>query len=125
MTPHVVSVKIYAGVFVALLALLALTVAVALVEQSALGLPIAIGIAGLKATLIALFFMHVRYDTPSVRLAAVAGFLWLTILICLSMSDLLTRRWPPASETPAVSSDTSLKVETERGPAPLAAHGLL
>ena len=104
MTTHVVAVKVYATVFAALLLLLALTVVVALVEQSALGLPIALGIAGLKGALIVMYFMHVRYDTPTVRLAAVAGFLWLCLLIGLSMSDLLTRRGPPATDTPATLS---------------------
>ena len=81
MTPHVVSVKVYTGVFATLMLLLVLTVAVALVEHPGIGLSIALGIAGLKATLILLFFMHLRYDTVSVRLAAVAGFLWLSLLI--------------------------------------------
>ncbi len=98
MSSQVVSVKIYVAVFVALLMLLASTVAVALVEHPAVGLSIALGIAGTKALLIVLFFMNVRHDTASVRLAAVAGFLWLALLISLSLADLLTRGWYPASE---------------------------
>src|SRR6478672_10666451 len=99
------SSRVAAGVFVALLLLLALTVAVALLEHSALGLSVALLIASAKAVLIVLFFMHVRYDSPVVRLAAVAGFLWLALLIGLSMSDFLTRQWPPPTERPAASTD--------------------
>jgi len=117
MTPRVVSVKVYAGVFAALLLLLALTVAVALVEHPVLGLAVALTIAGIKATLIALFFMQVRFETPSVRLAAVAGLLWLTLLISLSLSDLLTRSWPPATETPAGQRRASPEPKAGRGPA--------
>lgn len=98
MSQHVVSVSVYGRVFIALLLLLGLTVAVALIEHPALGLAIALTIAGVKAVLIMLFFMHIRYDTPVVRLAAVAGFLWLALLVALSMSDLLTRHWSPATE---------------------------
>jgi cytochrome c oxidase subunit IV len=98
MSQHVVPVKVYASVFVALLLLLALTVAVALIEHPAFGLSIALSIAGVKTVLIALFFMHLHYDSGVVRLAAIAGFLWLAILIGLSMSDFLTRSWPPATE---------------------------
>lgn len=99
MSHSVVPMKVYAGVFVALLLLLALTVAVAVVEHPVIGLSIALAIAGAKATLIMLFFMHVRHETQSVRLAAIAGFLWLALLIGLSLSDLLTRAGPPATET--------------------------
>ena len=98
MSSRVVSVKTYVTVFVALLLLLASTVAVAVVEHPAVGLSIALGIAGTKALLIVLFFMNVRHDTASVRLAAVAGFLWLALLISLSLADLLTRGWYPASQ---------------------------
>jgi cytochrome c oxidase subunit 4 len=101
MSQHIVSVKVYASVLLALLSLLALTVAAGLIERPAVGLSIALSIASIKAVLIVLFFMHVRYDTPVVRLAAVAGFLWLALLIGLSMSDFLTRHWPPATEIPA------------------------
>jgi cytochrome c oxidase subunit IV len=96
---HVVPVTTYVGVFVALLLLLACTVAVAVIEHPIFGLGVALTIAGTKAALIMLFFMHLRWDKPTTRLAAIAGFMWLAILIGLSLSDLFTRSGPPASES--------------------------
>lgn len=91
MSHHIVSVKTYALVFAALLALLALTVAAAQIEHGPLNLIVGLSIALSKAVLIVLFFMHIRYGTFVVRMAAVAGVLWLAILLTLTMSDYLTR----------------------------------
>jgi cytochrome c oxidase subunit 4 len=53
----------------------------------------ALGIAAVKAVLVALFFMHVR-DSPRLTSAVVIGSLfWLFILLALTMSDYLTRGW--------------------------------
>ena len=50
------------------------------------------------ATLVVLFFMHVRYNTPLMWVFAAAGFFMLLILLALLMQDYLTRDWerPPA-----------------------------
>ena len=94
MTHGVVPVRVYAGTLAALSVLLLLTVLASQIGHPAIGLAAALSIASFKALLIILYFMHVRYDSPIVRLAAGSGFLWLAILLCLSMSDLLTRSWP-------------------------------
>ena len=52
---------------------------------------VALGIAAIKAALVALFFMHVRYASPLVRLAAAAGLVWLTILMLLTAADFAIR----------------------------------
>ncbi|REK18759.1 MAG: hypothetical protein DWQ37_02845 [Planctomycetota bacterium] len=109
MSEQIVPVKTYAGVLAALLVLLVATVAAGLIEGPGLGITTALSIATVKAVLIVLFFMHVRHGSPIVRLAAVAGFLWLALLIGLSMTDLLTRDGPPATDIPAGSApDASL-----------------
>jgi len=46
-----------------------------------------------KATLVALFFMHLRYSVRLTWLIVVAALFWLSILIGLTMSDQLTRGW--------------------------------
>ena len=56
-----------------------------------LSTPIAIGIAGAKATLTLLYFMNLRFGDRRLRLVAGAAFVWLLILFTLSMSDVLTR----------------------------------
>jgi cytochrome c oxidase subunit IV len=53
--------------------------------------PLALAIALIKAALIVLFFMHVRYASPLVKLFAAGGFLWLAILLTFTMADYLTR----------------------------------
>jgi cytochrome c oxidase subunit 4 len=92
----IVSVRTYCWVAVVLLVLLAATVALSLAPLGPLRLAVALGIAGVKAGLVALFFMHVRYGFPLMRLFSVAGLLWLAILIGLTLSDYATRpHWPP------------------------------
>lgn len=93
MTGHVVPHRTYYAVFGSLLALLALTVAAAEINLGALNVVVAMTISVAKALLIVLFFMHVWYGRSLIRLFAVAGFVWLAVLISLTMSDYLTRGW--------------------------------
>jgi cytochrome c oxidase subunit IV len=91
MAEHVTSRKIYFLVFAALMVL---TIATWLVAQVNLGWAndvVALTIAVVKATLVLLFFMHVRYSARMTKLTAAAGFFWLAILIGLTLSDYLTR----------------------------------
>jgi cytochrome c oxidase subunit 4 len=70
---------------------MAVTVGAAQVHLGWLNTPIALVIALVKATLIVLFFMHVRYASPLVRIFAAGGFVWLVILFALTFSDYFTR----------------------------------
>ena len=106
MSQHVVPVRIYVAVFVALLALTFATVAAARVdlgEPELLGLrlpvnvTVAIAIAVLKATLVVLFFMHVKYSGKLIQIVVAAAFLWLFILIGMTIADYWAR---PALEAP-------------------------
>ena len=76
-----------------LFTLTAITVLAAFVELGTLNTPLAIGIAFLKATLVVLFFMHVRYNTPLMWVYASAGFFMLVILLVLLMQDYMSRDW--------------------------------
>jgi len=58
---------------------------------------VALAIAVCKATLVILFFMHVKYTTNLTKIAVVIGFFWLAILVSLTLSDILTRSWIPES----------------------------
>ena len=62
MSNHVVPLRVYFSVFGALMVLTAITVAVAFFDLGVLNNVVALGIAGLKATLVILYFMHVRYS---------------------------------------------------------------
>lgn len=82
----------YVIVFAALLVLLGVTVGAAFVDLGhRLGLAVALGIAGLKAMLIVLFFMHVSTATHRVRAFAIVGVVFVTIMVTLTLSDYLTR----------------------------------
>lgn len=78
------------------LALLALTLATTVLGRLDLApwnLVIALAIAFTKMLLIAVYFMHLRYGAPLMRLTVAGGLLWLTILLLGTMDDFMTRAW--------------------------------
>lgn len=93
MSHHVVSVRTNVTIFVALLLLLAATVAGAYLPLGPLHLPVALLIAGAKAVLIGLFFMHLCYRNRVTWVVSTASLFWLGILLALTLSDYLSRGW--------------------------------
>jgi cytochrome c oxidase subunit 4 len=93
MTHQVVPVKVYALVFIALLALTVTTVAVSKIELGEFNFIAAMTIAVLKAMLVVMFFMDVRRATSMTKLFIGAGLFWLAILLVFLLSDYLTRGW--------------------------------
>lgn len=87
MSDHILPFRAYLNVFLALLLLTALTTAVAYVDFGTLNDVIAMAIAGTKAALVIAVFMHVRYQSPLVRIFAAAGFVWLVIFFVLILAD--------------------------------------
>ena len=87
----IVDPKIYFRTCAALLALLAVTWAIAYVDLGPFNLIVALAIAITKAIVIALFFMHIKGSDRILHFAAVAGLLWLLILISLTLGDYFTR----------------------------------
>lgn len=81
----------YIAVFIALLVGTLLTVLAAKVDLGMMNDVVALGIAATKAMLVVLFFMHVRDSTRMVALTAVGGFLWLAILIGITLLDYMGR----------------------------------
>ena len=79
------------AVFIALLVLLFATVGAAYLPLGDWHFPVAMTIAAAKAVLIVLFFMHVLYSHRLTMVVSVASFLWLAIMIALTLSDYLTR----------------------------------
>jgi cytochrome c oxidase subunit IV len=95
-TRHVVEPKTYIIVFSALIVLTLTTVGVATVDLGPMNTVAALSIAAVKAALVTLYFMHVRYSKPLIVLVIFAAVLWLAILIGLTMSDFVSRPWIPA-----------------------------
>ena len=89
-----ISIRSYLAVFVALLALTALTTGVAFIDLGGIGnVAVALTIAVIKATLVALYFMHLRYSSRLTMVFAATGIFWLGIMIALTLSDYLSRDW--------------------------------
>ena len=90
---HISSKGLYWTIFGTLLLCTFLTVVVARMDLGALNTPVALAIAGFKATLVILFFMGVKYNTPLTKVVAASGFIWLIILFGITMGDYLSRSW--------------------------------
>ena len=95
MRDHIISRRTYLLVDLALLLLAALTIGVAHVNLGGFNSVVALGIAVLKAALIALFFMELKFSSPLVRLVGMAAVVWLAILMLGTLDDVLTRQWLP------------------------------
>jgi cytochrome c oxidase subunit 4 len=94
MSEHISSVKLYVGIWLALLVGTGLTVAAALVDMGPFNSIVALAIATTKAILVVLFFMHVKYTHEKLtKLVIVAGIFFFLILLALSMADYTTRLW--------------------------------
>ena len=87
----------YYAVFAALMVGTALTVAVAFVDLGAMNNVVMLTVACVKALLVILFFMHVRWSTRLTWLVVAAGFFWLLIMFSVTMTDFLTRGWVPGT----------------------------
>jgi cytochrome c oxidase subunit 4 len=93
MKHHIVSVKTYIGVFLALMVLTALTVAVAFKNFGFMNDVIALTIAVIKMMFVVMIFMHLKYSLKLLWLVAGAGILWLIIMFSLTLTDYRTREW--------------------------------
>lgn len=90
---HIVPKRIYFVVFIALIALTWVTAIVSTVDLGALNIYVALSIAIFKASLVVLFFMHVKYGTRLTKMIVMCGLYWLLLLLFIAMADIWTRGW--------------------------------
>jgi cytochrome c oxidase subunit IV len=84
----------YIAIGITLLVLTVTTAGVAFVNLGPFNPVVALVIATIKATLVMLFFMHVKGASEKLTaVVIVSGFFFLAILISLSLADFLTRSW--------------------------------
>ncbi len=128
MSGHVSPKSTYYGIFAVLMVLTGITVAVAFINLGVLNFTVAISIALVKATLVILFFMHVKYSSRLTKLILVTGFFFLAVLFVMTMTDYLSRGWltgqtpiptphsqlPTSKETPLVRSHAVIPVHGTR-----------
>jgi len=96
---HITPVSLLLGIFTALIVLTVLTVAVTYVDLGTANIWIALGVAVAKAALVAVYFMHLRYDSPFHGLVLVSAFLFLAVFIGISLMD--TGEYQPAMSPPS------------------------
>ncbi len=90
---HITSTVTYFVIFGILLVLTTFTVVVAFVDLGILNTTVALAIAVLKATLVILYFMHLRYSTRLTWVIMICSVTILGILFVLTLTDYLSRNW--------------------------------
>jgi len=98
MSGHVIPKSTYFAIFAALLVLTGLTTGIAYIDLGPWNTVVALVIACFKATLVLLFFMHLRWSTSLNRVVLLSALLWLIILIGITSIDFLSRSWTPMPE---------------------------
>ena len=90
---HVSPLSTYMSIFAALMVLSAIRVGAAFVDLGSLNPIVALAIAGLKATLVILYFMHVKYSSRLTKLTVVLSMFFVAILFAETLMDYATRGW--------------------------------
>ncbi len=88
---HVIPLKTYFKVAGALIALTFLTIICHQLHLGPLAGPVAFLIAAIKAALVLLYFMHLKYDNMQNRAIFGSGLFFLALLIGFSALDIWTR----------------------------------
>jgi len=92
MSEHILSTKLYYAIWIALLVLTGITAGVAFIDLGPFNTIVALTIATLKAVLVVLFFMHLKYTSERMTsVVVISALFWLLILLALSLADYSTR----------------------------------
>ncbi len=118
MSGHISPTSTYYGIFGALMVLTAVTVGVAFVNLGPLNFPVAIGIAITKATLVVLFFMHVKYSSRLTKLIVGMALFFLMIMFGLTLTDYLSRGWYTTPRGNTTAGGVGAESRPVQGPPP-------
>jgi cytochrome c oxidase subunit IV len=94
MAEKIIPISTYLVVFVLLLILTGTTCWISFLDLGRLNAIVALVIALIKALLVALYFMHVRYSSRLTSIVVMGSLFWLGIMLVLTMSDYLSRGFP-------------------------------
>jgi cytochrome c oxidase subunit IV len=94
----VTPVRTYVIIWAILTIMTFTTYAVAQIDLGPFNIVIALLIAFFKMSLVVLFFMHVKTDSPLTKLFAGAGLFWMVILFALTLGDYFSRDWMPGGK---------------------------
>jgi cytochrome c oxidase subunit IV len=95
MLDRILSRRTYLLIDAALILLALTSIGAAHLDLRGFNALVALAIAALKASLIALFFMELKFASPLPRLVALAALFWLGLMLVGTLDDLLTRVWLP------------------------------
>jgi len=84
---HIVPLSLLLKVFGGLVFLTVLTVAASLVNFGEFNLVVALAIAVVKASLVVLFFMHLRWDKPFISIIFIGCLIFVGLFISLALLD--------------------------------------
>ncbi len=93
MSDHIVPKPVYYVIFGLLMLFTYVTVQVAFIDLGPWNTIVALAVAVTKATLVVLYFMHVRYSTRLTWAVVLGSLFWFGILMVLTFGDYLTRAW--------------------------------
>lgn len=92
MSEHIIPSRIYYLIWITLMILTVVTAAVAFVDLGPFNTVVALVIATFKATLVVLFFMHVKYTSEKMtKTVIICAIFWLSLLLILGLADFVTR----------------------------------
>ena len=128
--PHITPLSIYLGVWGALVVLTAFTVIVSRFDFGSANTIVAMIVATIKATLVALFFMHLLYDNKLNLVILMASFLFVAVFFTPTLIDLATRGmidpiktragYKTANAKPSTLPEAPVEVAPAPAPAPAA-----
>lgn len=90
---HIVTPGVYSVVFATLLFFTGLTVVAAYIDLGIFNPVVALAIATIKAVVVILFFMHVKYQSHLIKMTVASGFFTFLVLITMTLSDYISRAW--------------------------------
>lgn len=120
----VVPVKTYVSVFAALMVLTGLTVYVAFIDfgHGLLNDTVAMTIAVVKALLVLVIFMHLKYSAKIIWLIAGCSVVWLLVMIGLTLTDYRSREWVESTYHRATPWQSNPPLEQPAAPPADAGH---
>ncbi len=115
--------KLYLAILVTLLFFTFITVFVAGFDFGSMNLIVAMGIATVKASLVALVFMHLRHDKPLNSIIFLSALLFLSILLITCMIDVNSRIEPKPYNWKGPDPGVVSPAQLEKLPVPGATPG--
>jgi cytochrome c oxidase subunit 4 len=104
MTARETSARGLAFTAIALFVLAGTSLALRFAHLGGAGFPVAMAIAAAKAILVAIFFMEIATEKPTIGIAFVTGFAMLAILVAFVVADIVTRAVPPLANPPGMAT---------------------